>query len=284
MILVLNAGGNIGKELVRELKERGAEFTAAYRSQEDIAAAQAEGMRAVEADFRRPETLDKALSGVQKVFFVSPPVPQLAEWEGNVVRAAERARVAHCVKMSVWGAEEGSFLFAKPHQAVEQQILAAGLPYTFLRPTGFMQNMLGNASSIKSQNAFYGPTGAARVAEIDFRDIAKVAAVVLTEAGHLNKAYELTGGEAMTMAERAQVLSEALGRTISYVAPSDADWKQMMLGYGMPEAQIDGILDLSHYYLAGNSERVSPAVQEITGAPPISYRQFVRGYIEAFRG
>jgi len=283
MILVLNAGGNIGTELVRELTSRGAEFTAAYRSPDDVAAAQATGLKAVEADFSRPETLEKALNGVQKLFFVSPPGLRLEEFEGNIVTAAQKAQVAHVVKMSVWGAEEEAFVFAKPHRAVEKQILASGLPYTFLRPTGFMQNMLGNAPTIKSQGAFYAPHGDARVAEIDFRDIAKVAAIALTEEGHLGKAYDLTGGVAMTMAERAEVLSETLGKTVSYVMTSEADWKATMLGYGLPEWQIDGILDLNRYYKAGNSERVSSAVQDVTGDPPRSYRQFVEDYIQAFR-
>lgn len=283
MILVLNAGGNIGAELVRELTERGAEFTAAYRSEEHIAAAQAKGITAVHADFSKPETLDEALQGVQKVFFVSPPAMQLEAWESNVVAAAEKEQVAHLVKMSVWGAEEEAFIFAKPHRAVEKKVLAAGLPYTFLRPTGFMQNMLGNAPTIKSQSAFYIPNGEARVAEIDFRDIAKVAACVLTQAGHEGKAYALSGGSAMTMAERAEVLSAALGRKITYVSPPDAEWKAMMLGVGLPEPQIDGIIDLNHYYIAGASEQVSGTVQEVTGDPPVSYAQFVQDYIEEFR-
>jgi len=283
MILVLNAGGNIGTELVRELTNRGAEFTAAYRSPDDIAAAHAQGIKAAEADFSRPETLTKALAGVQKVFFVSPPGLRLEEFEGNIVNAAQEARVAHVVKMSVWGADTGAFIFAKPHRAVEQQILATGMPYTFLRPTGFMQNMLGNAPTIKNQGAFYAPHGDARVAEIDFRDIARVAAITLTEEGHVGKAYDLTGGVAMTMEERAQVLSEVLGKTVSYVMTSEEDWKAMMLGYGLPEWQIDGILDLNRYYKGGNSERVSSAVQDVTGNPPVSYRQFVQDYAQAFR-
>jgi len=283
MILVLNAGGNIGTELVRELASRGAEFTAAYRAPEDVEAAQATGLKAVEADFSRPETLEKALNGVQKLFFVSPPGQRLEEFEGNIVTAAQKAQIAHVVKMSVWGAEEEAFVFAKPHRAIEKQILATGLPYTFLRPTGFMQNMLGNAPTIKSQSAFYAPHGDARVAEIDFRDIARVAAIALTEDGHLGKAYDLTGGVAMTMAERAEVLSETLGKTVSYVMTTEADWKATMLGYGLPEWQIDGILDLNRYYKAGHSERVSSAVQDVTGDPPRTYRQFVEDYIQAFR-
>src|SRR5262249_51205358 len=106
--------------------------------------------------------------------------------------------------------------------------------------------------------------------------------VALTESGHIGKAYELTGPAAMTHTERAAVLSEVLGRPITYVSPPESDWKQMMLGYGFPEAQIDGIIDLLHYYQSGKSERVSSAVREITGADPIDYRKFAQDYAGAF--
>lgn len=282
MILVLNAGGNIGSELVKELQRRGAEFTAAYRSPEQAAKAGQSGLKTVVADFAKPETLDAALAKAEKVFVVAPPLPNLEELEGNVVTAAQKAGIRHLVKLSVWGAEEGETIFGRPHGAVERRIEAAAIPYTFLRPTGFMQNMLGNAASIKAQGVYSLPSGDARVAEIDFRDIAKVAAVALTEGGHIGKAYDLSGPEAMTHTERAQILSEVLGKTVTYVSPPETDWKAAMLGYGLPEWQVDGILDLLRYYKAGKSERVSPAVKEVTGSDPISYRQFVQDYKEVF--
>lgn len=282
MILVLNAGGNIGSELVKELQGKGADFAAAFRGAQQVEEARAKGLNAVVADFARPESLDAAMGGVDHVFVVAPPAPNLEELESNVVTAAKKAGVSHLVKLSVWGAVEEATIFGRPHRAVEKKIEASGVPYTFLRPTGFMQNMLGNAATIKSQGAFYLPAGDAKVAEIDFRDIARVAAVALTEVGHVGKAYDLTGPEAMTNAERAAVLSEVLGKPVSYVSPPDADWKQTMLGYGLPEPQIEGILDLQRYYKAGNSERVSPAVEEITGQKPITYRQFVKDYKAAF--
>ena len=283
MILILNASGNIGSELVKELIKRGADFTAAYRSPEQVAKAQQSGQKAVVADFAKPETLVAAFEGVKKAFFVTPPGLQLEELESSVVAAAKNADVRHLVKLSVWGAEEAAISFAIPHHNVEKKIIAANIPYTFLRPTGFMQNMLSNAATIKSQSAFYIPAGDARVAEIDVRDIARVAAVVLTEEGHIGKAYDLSGGEASTMQERAQIISDVLGRTISYFSPSAADWKKTMLGYGLPEWQVDGIIELLGYYNGGNSQRVSPAVEDITGSKPITYRQFVEDNVEAFR-
>ena len=283
MILVLNAGGNIGKALVEVLQSRSADFTAAYRSQEDVDAAEQSGLKAVVADYGQPETLRKAFTGVKKAFFVTPPTLNLEELEANVVAAAKEAGVRHLVKMSVWGAETGAFIFAQPHKASEENIVASGIAYTFLRPTGFMQNILGQAASIKGQGVFALPAGEARVAEIDYRDIARVAASALLEDGHEGKAYELSGPAAMTYAERAQVLSEALGKPVTYLAVSDADWKATMLGYGLPEWQVDGILDLQRYYKSGASDRVTEHVEQVTGSKPRTYAQFVTDYIAAFR-
>lgn len=223
------------------------------------------------------------MEGVESIFIVTPPAPNLEELEGNAVDAAQAVGVKHIVKLSVWCAEQGEFLFAEPHGAIEKQIKASGIPFTFLRPTGFMQNMLANAPTIEAQGAFYAPAGPARVAEIDFRDVARVAVVTLLENGHAGKAYELSGPEAMSHSERAEVLSKVLGKKIEYVSPTDAEWKAMVLGFGVPEWQADGVIDLLHYYKAGKSQRVSPSVEDVTGAKPIDYRQFVQDYADAFR-
>lgn len=283
MILVMGASGNIGKEVVKQLSARGAQFRAGYRSAEQAAEAQRLGIETAVLDYAQPQTLRAALQGVERLFFVSPPLPNLAELEGNVLAAAQSAGVRHLVKSSVWGADGEDFAFSISHRAVEKKIEASGIPYTFLRPNGFMQNMLGSAPTIKGQAAFYLPTGEARVSEIDVRDIGEVAAAVLTEEGHQGKAYELSGPETHSNAERAQILSEVLGKTITYISPPDAEWKRMAMSFGLPEWQVDGIIDLSHYYKAGKAERVSPAVKETTGREPTSFRRFAEDHAQAFR-
>ncbi|MBA3441303.1 MAG: SDR family oxidoreductase [Pyrinomonadaceae bacterium] len=283
MILVMGASGNIGKEVVKGLSARGAQFRAAFRSAEQAIEAGKNGTKAVILDYAKPETLEATLLGVEKVFFVTSPLPNLAELEGNVVDATQRAGIKHLVKLSVCGAPGEDFKFSLPHRAVEKKIEASGIPYTFLRPNGFMQNMLANAPTIKGQGAFYLPFDDARVSQIDVRDIGAVAATVLTEEGHEGKAYELSGPEAHSNAERAEILSEVLGKTVTYVSPPDAEWKAMAMSFGMPEWQVDGIIDLAQYYKAGKAERVSPRVKEVTGQEPIPYRRFVEDHAQAFR-
>src|SRR5207248_6455688 len=115
--------------------------------------------------------------------------------------------VKQVVKLSATGGREA--IFPRQHAESEDYIRSSGVPYTFLRPNGFMQNMVNyNAPTINTQNAFYGSEGDGRVSHIDIRDVAAVAVKALTEDGHVGNAYTLTGPEALTNAEIAQILSD----------------------------------------------------------------------------
>lgn len=85
--------------------------------------------------------------------------------------------------------------------------MASGIPYTFLQPTFFMQNMLMFAEPIRTQRAFYLPLGNSKVSWVDARDIAEVGLVALTQPGHENKEYPITAGERNSVAPRWHRLS-----------------------------------------------------------------------------
>lgn len=283
MILVMGASGNIGREIVKDLQAKGVAFRGGYRSPGEAETARQAGVETVMVDYGQPDTLDAAMQDIEKAFFVTSPSPQMPELEGHIVDAAKRAGVRHLVKSSVFGAEGEDFLFARSHRLVEKQIEASGLVYTFLRPNGFMQNLLGQAGSIQAQGAFFIAVGDSRVSEIDVRDIARVAVTALTEPGHHGKAYELTGPESLTYTERAAILSEVLGKPVHYVSPPDADWVKGLVASGVSEWLAEGMLHLMHYYRKGKAERVSATVEQVTGQTPVSYRQFVADFAQAFR-
>jgi uncharacterized protein YbjT (DUF2867 family) len=115
------------------------------------------------------------------------------------------------------------------------------------------------------------------------RDIGRVVATILTTPGHAGKAYELTGPEALTYAERATILSEVLGRPIHYVSPPDADWVTGLTASGVSEWLAEGMLDLMHYYQKGKAARISSAVEQITGKAATPFRQFVEDFATALR-
>jgi len=283
MILVTGAGGTVGSEVARQLQDAGAQFRAAYHSESKAQAARANGIDAVVVDFNKPESLAPALAGIDKLFLLSGGAPNQVEQESNAVEAAKKAGVKHIVKLSVWGAAEEEFSFAKMHRAAEKAIEASGIAWTFLRPNGFMQNMENySLPTIQSQGAFYSSVGDSKVAHVDVRDIAAVAVKALTEAGHEGKAYSLTGPSAITNNEIAQKLSSASGREIHYVDVSDADLKQGLLGSGMPEGYANAYLDLMRYYRTGHAGTISDDVRRVTGRDAIPFDQYARDRGNAF--
>jgi len=133
-------------------------------------------------------------------------------------------------------------MFPSGHRDSEVNIEASGLPYTFLRPNGFMQNLVNyNAGTIRSQNAFYGCQGKGAVSLVDIRDIASVAVIVLAATGHEGKAYSLTGGEALTNEQVAEKISQVAGRKITYVDLPPAEFKKAILSAGTQEWSADAL-------------------------------------------
>jgi uncharacterized protein YbjT (DUF2867 family) len=176
-----------------------------------------------------------------------------------------------------------SALFCKLHRQVEEAIESSGINYTFLRPTSFMQNYLGFANSIKSQGVFYAPLADSRSSFVDTRDIAAVAVEALTKSGHENKAYNITGPEAVSNYDIANILSKITGTKVTYVNVSDDDACKEMKENGMQEWTINALIELSNFQKAGKASIVSPDVERVTGRKPISFEQFAKDYSETFR-
>jgi len=282
MILVTGAGGTVGSEVVRQLREAGASFRAAYHSHPKAEAARAEGIDAVTIDFDERDSLRNALEGVSALFLLSNGADQ-ARREIAAVEAAKAAGVQRIVKLSVIDAPGESYSFAMMHRAVEQAIEASGLAWTHLRPNGFMQN-LGNylIGTIREHGAFYSSTGDAKIAHVDVRDIAAVAAKVLTEEGHAGKSYTLTGPQALTYDEIASKLSAAAGREIRYVHVSDAEVKAAITASGGPEAYADAFLDLLRFYRTGAAGSISDDIRNVTGREARSFDDYARDYAKVF--
>ena len=283
MILITGASGKVGSEVLKQVIASGTKPRAMYRNQQAAAAAP-KGVEVAIADFAKPEELQRALRGVEKLFLLCAPVPELPQLESNAVDAAKSAGVKHIVKLSAIGAGEGAHTFARGHQASERKLRESGIAYTFLRPNGFMQNFLLYAGTIQSQGAFYGSGSEAPVSYIDLRDIAAVAAKALTSSGHENKIYELSGPEGLSYSDVANKFGAALGKPVRYVQVSEQQARQGMISAGVPEWNADAILDLQHFYDAGKAGAISQDVERVTGRKATSFDQFVRDYRDAFRG
>jgi uncharacterized protein YbjT (DUF2867 family) len=276
MILITGSSGNVGQEVLKQIVKTGRPIRAAFQSAAKAAAAPA-GVETVIMDYNQPETMRAALRGVDRVFLVGPVTPTLPELERNATDEIKRSAARQIVKLSAMGGRAATF--PRQHQDSEDYIKTSGIAYTFLRPNGFMQNMVTyNGATIASQNAFYGSQGDGQVSHIDLRDIAAVAVKVLTEDAHVGKVYTLTGTEALSNSGIAEILSANLGREIKYVDLPPAQMKQALLGAGMPEWNVDALLDLNELYRRGGASTVSGDVEQILGRKPITFEEFSRDY------
>jgi uncharacterized protein YbjT (DUF2867 family) len=281
MILITSASGNAGQEVLRQIGGAGHRVRAAYQSQKKAAAAPS-GVEAVVMDYNQPETIRAALQDVDRVFLVGPVAANLIELERRATDEMRRSGTLQVVKLSAMGTRDATF--PRQHQESEDYIKSSGLGYTFLRPNGFMQNMLiYNGGTIRGQSAFYGSQGEGMVSHIDLRDIAAVAVRVLTEDTHLGKVYTLTGPEALSNSRIAEILSAGLGRAIRYVDLAPEQMMQGLLAAGTPEWSANGILDLNELYRRGGASTVTGDVERILDRKPGTFEQFVRDYSASFQ-
>jgi uncharacterized protein YbjT (DUF2867 family) len=167
---------------------------------------------------------------------------------------------------------------------IEDALTSSGLPYTLLRPQSFMQNTLMAASTVATQDRIYQPMKDGRLGMIDARDIGAVAARVLTEEGHENQTYTLTGPAAISFHDVARILSEILGREVSYISIPLEKAKETMLARGITEWMADTLNEYANAHSAGYSDWTTDTVERLTDHPATSYQQFARDFATVFRG
>lgn len=285
MILITGATGNVGKEVIKKLAESKRPIRAFVRNRTQAREIAYPGVEIVEGDFAKPKTFTRALEGVESLFLLIPSSAEVEQQQCDFADAAQKSKVKHIVKLSQLGASSGApGRFQRYHGAVENYILKLKIPHTFLRPNLFMQGLLNFRPTIASQGVFFAPLTHARISVVDVRDIGAVAAKTLTEPKHEGKIYELTGPEALTHAEMAEQLSQAVGKPIKHVEVSSEVMKEALLKNGMPAWQAEGVLEDYERYRKGEGEQVSPAVAEITGYEATYFAQFALDNSAKFAG
>jgi uncharacterized protein YbjT (DUF2867 family) len=281
-ILVTGATGNTGSAILTELEGRGVAVRAMIRSARDEQRVAAPSVMPVVADFDDITSLEAALRGVARAYLVTPSSAAAEEQQVRFVELADQAGVQQIVLLSqLAAAEDSPVRFLRYHAVVERRIRELGLCFTFLRPNLYMQGLLALRDTI-ANGSLFAPIGDARVSAVDVRDIASVAAEALTDPKHLDQAYDLTGPEALTHFDIADALSSALGRPVSFTDVPPEAFAQPLAQAGMPQWQIDGLLEDYAHYSRGEAEAVSPAVGDVTGRQPRDINTFAHDYAAAF--
>ncbi|RIJ62513.1 SDR family oxidoreductase, partial [Clavibacter lycopersici] len=225
-----------------------------------------------------------ALSGASTLLMVSAAEDEhrLAQHVAFVDAAAE-AGVAHVVYTSFAGAApDATFTLARDHHATEERIRASGMAWTFLRDAfyiDFVSQLVGDDGVIR------GPAGDGRVAAVTRADVAEVAATILRDpAAHAGATYELTGPEALTMAEIAATVAAAQGRAVTYRDETLEEARASRAVWQAPEWQLDAWISTYTAMAAGEMGRVSGDVERLLGRRPTSLGEFLAATTPASGG
>ena len=288
-ILVTGATGTVGGEVVRQLASIDSKVnikTAGHSLQGLEKIIEDDRIKSTQIDFNEPETLRDALKSTDKVFLLTPFQSEMFQYSSNMLAEIKNAGdIKHIVKLSVMGAEfePGGRL----HLQAEKMIEGSGIPYTFLRPNAFMQNFVNFYSHIiKEKGTLSVPAGDGKVSFVDARDIAAVAVQALignNDGNHNSKTYDITGPEAISYNDAVNILSEQVGKKISYVDVSNDDAIKAMKDIGLDEWLIDIILEGYNNLRKGYFSPVTTVVEEITGRKPTSFNEFAKEHAKVFR-
>jgi uncharacterized protein YbjT (DUF2867 family) len=283
MILITGASGTVGRELVKRMARPEERIRVMVRDRDRAASIAYPGVDIVSGDFADIQTLDDSMSGVNKAFLLTPPGPDQLEYETNFLQAASRSNLRHIVKLSALGATPDSpARLLRAHAESEIRLRNSGIPYTILRPNQFMQNFLNFRDSIIHRGEFYAPMGEGRISIVDVRDVAAVAEAVLSEYGHEDKAYDITGPESLTYAEIASRFSMELGKPVAYVDVPPEKLGDAMLQNGLPQWMVEGVLELYAIWKFNGASEVTGAVSHVAKAEPTTFTQFAHDYAPQF--
>jgi uncharacterized protein YbjT (DUF2867 family) len=259
-ILVVGATGTVGREIVRRLSTAGARPLALMHTGR-IGPVPSDRSDRVSADLDRPATVEAALDGVDRLFLLTRQTSRQLEQEQTVIAAAARAGVGRVVKLSVFRAEERSPLqIARQHWQAERVLQDSGLQHTVIRPA--------------AQDG--------RVAMIDARDIAAAAVTALTTVPAAGRVYTLTGAEAFSFDQVAEVLGRQVRRTLRHVqVPAEAVSERLQAAGA--EAWFAADMAALHGMLAdGYEDVVTDEVSALTGGPATPLARFATDFTARF--
>ena len=207
-----------------------------------------------------PSSLAPALDGVDRALMISAPAMDMVETQCTFIDGCKATGVRHVIKFSGLDARHDSrFPFARMHKESEDYLETSGLAWTHLRPTGFMQVYLREAPSIINHGAFYSALGDARLNPIDLIDVARV------------------------VAEVADRISRAIGRTVRYVPVSREQRREALMAHGIPSEMADALDAQVEERLKGGLEsQVELSTHQLFNVRPTTFLEFAQRNAEAF--
>lgn len=280
---ITGATGQLGRLVLAKLKERvdSAAIVALARSASRAADL---GVTVSEADYNKPETLERALHTVDTLLLISSnEIGRRAVQHRNVISAARMAGVKRIVYTSLLRADSSALSLAGEHHETELALKASGIPYTILRNGWYTENYTAFIPSAITYGAFPGCAGEARISSASRADYAEAAVTVLTSGDHDGKTYELAGDYAWTLTDLAAEISRQTGKAIPYKNLTEAEYAAVLVGFGFPEpmARAYASFDVAAAQgaLFDDGHQLSRLIGRPTTPLPVSVAQALRGSV-----
>lgn len=285
-ILVTGGTGKLGAMVVETLlKSVPAEGIAVSVRQPDKAGGlKARGVDIRQGDFDRPETLDVAFAGVDRLLLISTDGDneKRIRQHAAAVDAAQRANVGFIAYTSLGNASESSLFLAPVHQATEEAIRKTGIPFCFLRNNWYLENESSTIQAVLAGAPWVISAGSGKVGWAPRRDYAEAAAAVLAGDGHQNATYELSG-KPITYSDLASALGAVLGREVPVMQVDDATYANMMKQAGVPEPVVPFLTGIQQAIREGALEIHSTDFEKLLGRPVTLIRDALRTLVGELR-
>jgi uncharacterized protein YbjT (DUF2867 family) len=282
MYLITGSTGHIGLPLVEYLHKEGHDVRALVRNASG-AQLLPDGIDIAVGNLDDAETVVDALRGVDSVFLlhVGPGTTQTQ----IMIDAARSVGMTRIVLLSSVGARMIPVAGLIPQSLIDRESLlrSSGLDVTYLRPTSLMSNALGWADGIRDGNQVVDQTDPGVLIPVDPDDIARVAARVLTESGHVGHGYILNGPEVLSARQQVEVLSEVLGRAIDFVAVTPEQAAKEAIERGTPVQMAAAMQDLNELFRERLVGQIADDIENLTGLAPGTFRAWCERHVDEFR-
>jgi len=275
-VIVTGAAGHLGRLVAKELLARVApeHLVLVTRHPEALREFGARGADVRYGDFDDPATLGEAFAGGCQMLLISTDALGRRVHQHRVaIGAAVAAGVGHVVLTShVNPAANPIGAFAQELGDTEEVLHRSGLAWTVLRFGSYAELQLPAAATAVQNGRLVTNAGDGRIAPVSRRDCAEAAAVTLTNDGHTGQTYDITGPEALSPSDLAEVYADVSGQPVKVVQLSDRMLTSVLVGIGTPWPAARAITAFGRAVREGFLDVVDPAFEHLTGRPPVALR------------